>query len=225
MIALPKVSDIREYFRTQLAAQNFVTDKSGAQMLELIGASFIADEPAVFGEVNADYVERELAWYISQSLNVNDIPGGPPKIWSKVATPSGEINSNYGWCIFSEENHLQYKSCLKQLIDFTSSRRAVMLYTRPSMQVDYSKDGMSDFMCTNAVQYLIRDNALHAVVQMRSNDLIFGYKNDYAWQAWVLQNLLFGLNVQLPAPIAMGTITWQVGSLHVYSRHFNLITS
>lgn len=224
MIALPKVSDIREYFLKQLAAQNFVTDKSGAQMLELTGASFIADEPAVFGKVNADYVERELAWYISQSLNVNDIPGGPPKIWSQVASPSGKINSNYGWCIFSKQNHSQYKSCLQQLQVFPSSRRAVMLYTRPSMQVEYSEDGMSDFMCTNSVQYLIRDDALHAVVQMRSNDLIFGYKNDYAWQAWVLQNLLFDLT-QGNASISMGTITWQVGSLHVYSRHFNLITN
>jgi thymidylate synthase len=72
-------------------------------------------------------------------------------------------------------------------------------------------------MCTNAVQYMIRHGALHAVVQMRSNDAVFGYKNDYAWQKHVLDRLSDELNI--PA----GDIHWNVGSLHVYERHFDLV--
>jgi thymidylate synthase len=92
-----------------------------------------------------------------------------------------------------------------------------MIYTRPSIQTEYCTDGMSDFICTNAVQYLQRDGVLHAVVQMRSNDVVFGYRNDYAWQMYVLQQLSDDLGV--PA----GNITWQVGSLHVYQRHYSMI--
>jgi thymidylate synthase len=211
------VQDIRAEFQQMLAREEFVVDKTGVKMLEIAGANFVADEPAIFGKVNEDYVERELDWYRSQSLNVNDIPGGPPAIWKQVADKDGFINSNYGWCIFSEENGNQYSKVFTELKAFPYSRRGVMIYTRPNMWTDYNKNGRSDFMCTNAVQYLIRNDRLHAVVQMRSNDVVFGYKNDYAWQRFVLNILSLNLSVE------PGDIHWNAGSLHVYERHFDLI--
>lgn len=219
-----QVKDIRQYFRDALARGEFVTDKTGVKTLELIGASFIANEPSIFGEVNWDYVGREIAWYDSLSLKVADIPGGAPKIWQQVASKDGEINSNYGWCIYSEANHKQYWSVLLELLANPNSRRAVMIYTRPTMHKDYSRDGMSDFMCTNTVQYLIRQDKVHAVVQMRSNDVVFGYKNDRAWQSEVLNRLVADLNQKGDNKYFAGDIIWNVGSLHVYERHFNLIT-
>lgn len=211
------VHDIRSYFIDQLESENYVTDKTGCKMIEMLGATFIANEPAIFGEVNEDYVRREIQWYESRSLNVNDIPPPVPAIWKQVATPDGWINSNYGWCIYSEENGFQFLNCMRTLQNDPESRRAIMIYTRPSMQVEYNKDGMSDFMCTNSVQYMIRNGRLNAVVNMRSNDVVFGYKNDYAWQ----KHVLFLLSDALRVP--MGHIVWQVGSLHVYERHFNLV--
>ena len=217
MLLRNNVADIREYFRLAKAEDNYVTDKSGVKMLEFISASFVADEPAIFGKVNQDYVDRELAWYKSQSLNVNDIPGGPPAIWKQVADKEGFINSNYGWCIWSPMNGNQYNNAVAELKNYPDSRRAVMIYTRPSMWNKYNINGMSDFMCTNAVQYVIRHSQVHAIVQMRSNDVVFGYKNDYAWQKHVLD--LVAADLDVPA----GVILWNAGSLHVYSRHFDLI--
>jgi thymidylate synthase len=214
---MQNVSDIRIELYNKLINQEFVTDKTGVKTVEIMNASFIADEPAIFGTVNQEYVERELSWYKSMSLNVNDIPTPVPAIWKAVATPEGLINSNYGWCIYSEENGNQYAKVLGQLLSNPDSRRAVMIYNRPSMHDDYNKDGMSDFMCTNAVQYLYRDGKLNALVYMRSNDAVFGYKNDYAWQKYVLDQLCDALN------IPVGTIYWNVASLHVYERHFDLI--
>ena len=83
--------------------------------------------------------------------------------------------------------------------------------------MDYNLNGMSDFMCTNAVQYLYRNGKLNAVVQMRSNDVVFGYKNDYAWQKFVLDKLAADLETD------PGKIIWNAGSLHVYERHFKLV--
>ena len=57
---------------------------------------------------------------------------------------------------------------------------------------------------------------------MRSNDVIFGYKNDYAWQQYVLYNLAEALS-QPHAKIEPGKMIWQVQNLHVYERHFGLI--
>jgi thymidylate synthase len=224
MLTRNRVSDIRDEFRFLLENKVFVTDKTGVKMLEIPSASFIADEPAIFGTVNQDYVSREIAWYNSQSLNVNDIPGGPPAIWKQVADTDGYINSNYGWCIWSDKNCSQYKHVREELSKNPESRRATMIYNRPNMWYDYNALGRSDFMCTNAVQYLIRDNQLHAVVQMRSNDVVFGYKNDYAWQKVVLDTLCTDLSeTEGGYDITPGKIYWNAGSLHVYERHFGLL--
>lgn len=218
-----KVIDLRSYFFDQLAAKEFVIDKSGVKTLELTGASFIADEPTIFGAVNEEYIMRELEWYESQSLNVNDIPGKVPEIWKQVADKDGIINSNYGWCIWSPKNHDQYLKCRSELVANKDTRRAIMIYTRPSMHEDAFHNGRSDFMCTNAVQYLIRRNKMHCVVQMRSNDVVFGYRNDRAWQKHVLDMLVAEYNTLTESKIEAGDIHWNVGSLHIYERHFKLV--
>jgi thymidylate synthase len=213
---------IKKQFEKLLKKKAYVKDKTGVKTIEIINASFIADDAVIFGSVNEDYVKRELEWYKSQSLNVNDIPGGPPEIWKQVSSKDGFINSNYGWCIYSEENGNQYNNAKIELSINVCSRRAIMIYNRPSMHDDYHVDGMSDFMCTNAVQYLIRDGKVHALVYMRSNDAVFGYKNDYAWQKHVLQQLVSDLNDNW-IHVEVGNIYWNVASMHVYERHFHLI--
>lgn len=223
---------------TSVNREGSMTSLVGNTTIEIIGASFIADEESLFGEVNWDWVKREEAWYNSQSLNVNDIPGSAPAVWKAVADKDGFINSNYGWMIYSAENVIrnnddwinpnvlnfpeglklnQYNFVAEELKRNPESRRAVTIYQRPSMWLDYNKNGRSDYCCTNAVQYLIRDGALHAVVQMRSNDAIFGYKGDRAWQQHVLEKLAEELGV------AVGHLYWNVGSLHVYARHYFLV--
>lgn len=211
------VNEIRERFKDKLHCEKFVVDKTGVKMIEIIGASFLADEETIFGPVNWDYVNREIEWYNSTSLNVNDIPGKTPEIWKQVADPDGFINSNYGWCVYHPDNGYQYDRVKEELIKSPYSRRATMIYTRPTMHSDYNFNGMSDFMCTNAHQYVIRNGKLHVIVQMRSNDVVFGYRNDRAWADHVLTKLANDLEID------KGDIHWQVGSLHVYERHFDLV--
>lgn len=186
-------------------------------LVEIIGASFIADKSSIFGIPNQEYINKEIMWYNSKSRNVYDMHN-PPEIWKQVADKSGNINSNYGWCIYSKDNGNQYHKALSHLRDNPNSRQAIMIYNRPSMHEDSNVNGMSDFMCTNAVTYKLDGALLHAVIQMRSNDAVFGYKNDYAWQRYVLHQLAKDLNV------SVGTIYWQVASLHIYPRHFHLIS-
>jgi thymidylate synthase len=219
-----KVNDIRNLLAQQYINRQFTTDKSGVKTVELVGASFIADEALIFGTENEEYIKHELDWYLSQSLNVNDIPGKTPAIWKAVSTPEGLINSNYGYLALGEENGSQYQNVLNELLVNTESRRAVMIYTRPTMHKDWCAGGMSDFICTNAVQFLIRDGKLHVIVQMRSNDAVFGYKNDFAWQKYIQWCLIEDLVKRTRQLLLAGSITWQVGSLHVYERHFSFIT-
>jgi thymidylate synthase len=211
-----KVNDIRKLFVEKYKNQEFVIDKTGIKTVEIVGAHFEADENYLFGVPNEQYIQKELAWYMSQSLNVNDIEN-TPKIWKQVADPEGFINSNYGWAIFSKENGYQYDNCLNELKQNPYTRRGAMIYNRPNMWTDYNKNGRSDFMCTYAVQFLVRNNTLYSLVFMRSNDAWAGYRNDFAWHKYVLDKLANDLNIKNTMMI------WNAGSLHLYERQFYLI--
>ena len=221
-----KVNDIRNHFINELKNENFSVDRTGQKTIEMLGASFLADESAIFGTVNYSYVQDEINWYESMSTNINDISSvddaEPPAAWQISANKHGEINSNYGHLIYSGKYFRQYDKVLKELLTNPDSRRGSMIYQRPSIWKEYKENGKNDFICTNAVTYYIRDNMLHAAVQMRSNDVVFGYKNDYAWQKVVQERLLEDLyynGIQLE----LGYLYWQVQNLHVYERHFDLV--
>src|SRR5664279_5475846 len=101
------VESIRLGFEWLSMQNKYVTDKSGVKMLELIGETFIADKEVIYGKVSDAYMIKELDWYCSQSLHIMK---DPPEAWKKVASKHDQVNSNYGWCIFSGDNGLQYFS-------------------------------------------------------------------------------------------------------------------
>ena len=142
-----RVKDIRDMFKQAYRAKEFTVDRTGVKTIEVIGATFLADEDHIIREPNREYIERELLWYKSMSRNVHDIPGNVPAIWKAVADRDGMINSNYGWCIWSEDNGSQYQNVLDELRRNPDTRRASMIYNRPSMHTDFNRDGMNDFMC------------------------------------------------------------------------------
>lgn len=222
--------DIREEFVKKYVDNEFRiigNERQQSKTIEIQNAHFLADAPKIIREPNYKYFFRELEWYRSQSLNVNDIPGGAPKMWAACASKTGKINSNYGWCIFSEDNGHQFDHCLQKLLDDRHTREAIMIYDRPSMQEDYRTDGMHDFMCCQNVQYFINERDgekfVDCIVNFRSNDAVFGYCNDYLWMSWVLETLAANIHIMTRENINAGYIWWNAGSLHVYERHFNYL--
>lgn len=212
-----RVSNIQQLIIDKYLDKEFVIDKTGVKTIEIIGATFIADKDFVIRKPAYEYIQRELEWYKSQSLYVSDIPGGTPQIWKDVSSDDGKINSNYGWCIYSDENSNQYCHVLRELKNNPNSRRATMIYNRPSMHLDYNREGMSDFMCTYANTFYIRDGKLESHYLMRSNDAVFGYNNDYAWARYVQNQLAEDLGIEV------GDLIWTASNFHVYERHFNFI--
>lgn len=213
-------------FYDKINNEDFVILKDGTKTVEIIIPRIELDpsQPMLdFGvrRTPQEYVEAELQWYDSQDLSVDFIKQYG-SIWGKVAADDGTVCSNYGWCIYSDDNYNQYNNCLHQLISDKSSRRACMIYTRPSIQVEYNKDGRSDFICTFDTQQFIRNNMLVYVVMMRSNDVVYGFFNDFAWHCEVYKRLFTDLKSKYPE-LQYGTILWTAGSFHVYERHFDLI--
>lgn len=203
----------------------FVIDGS-TKMVEVLNANMVLDPNDKIIKLNGrqtpeKYVEQELEWYDSQDLSVNEI-GKHASLWLKICSTDGMINSNYGYLIYSNENHNQYNNALLQLKDSKHSRRAIMIYNRPSIHTDSLKLGMSDFICTLAQHFFIRDNKLHSVVNMRSNDAIYGFFNDFYWFATVQQRFLQDVN-KYYKEVEMGSLYYSANSFHVYERHFEML--
>lgn len=214
---MQRISDVRSQLIEKYRNKEYVVDKSGVKTVELIGSTFLVDDDYIVRKTNQDYFLRELEWYKSQSLYVKDIPGKVPLIWEKVSSKEndvGKINSNYGYLVWSKDNFSQYENTLNELKKNPDSRRAIMIYNRPSMHYEYNKDGMSDFICTLANQFFIRNNKLVMHVTMRSNDAVFGFGNDRPWFQHVQKELAKDLGIEV------GDYIHTAGSLHVYEMHF-----
>ena len=231
---LMNTKDVANLFVNKYINNEFRTIGNAVQQsktIELQNIQFEVDKPWIIRQPNKEYFERELAWYQSESLNVNDIPEGAPVMWKACADSLGYINSNYGWMIWSKDNCEQYKHCMEKLIEDPHTREACMIYNRPSMQTEYNKNGMHDFCCTYAVQCFLNEDEggryhLKYIVYMRSNDAVFGFDNDALWHIHVQEKLARDLfdkiipAVGIAAPIICDPIIWNAGSLHIYERHF-----
>ena len=196
--------------------------------ISILSASFVVTTNDMLKEPNEEYIQRELEWYLSESLNVNDIPGKTPKIWEQVSDKDGFINSNYGWTTFSKENYSQFDKVLEELSKNNKySRQGVIIFIRPTMHEDSKRNGMHDFICTYCYNFKIeRDidgiDKLYMMVNMRSNDCVFGYLNDKGFADYVFNRMLNELQKTYPE-LQKGVMFWKADNFHVYPRHFKYL--
>lgn len=207
---------------------------------ELIHQVFVADKNYIVRKPKQPYQQNELEWFITQSRNVEDlksIAGFIPKIWEDISEYDGTVNSNYGWCCLSEENGSQFWNAMKHLELDKHSRRAIMIYNRPTMHEEwianrdecgirwqyttdeYYKELRGDFMCCQNNHFLIRDDKLEMTVHMRSLDAVFGYNADYIWFDWIFNKAVQYLKRTYPE-LKRGNMVIYADSVHVYERHF-----
>ncbi len=151
------------------------------------------------------YAEIEWAWYLSQNRSVEEIKKHA-KIWDLMHNGDNIVNSNYGWQ-WNRNNQLDY--VVNELKRNPKSRRAVLSIYDGKEHDQYAKDTP----CTLNIVFTIRDNKLCMSVQMRSNDLWFGFCNDqYCFsrlQEMVAEKL--GLKV--------GWYYHFANNLHIYEQH------
>lgn len=104
----------------------------------------------------------------------------------------------------------QIQQSLVLLQQDLASRRAVMSIFDPASDFKESKD----IPCNNWIHWLVRDDALHMNVAIRSNDIMWGFSGINAFEWSILQELMaYWLGV------AVGRMTFFVSSFHLYQRH------
>jgi thymidylate synthase len=160
-----------------------------------------------------EYLNGELAWYLSGSLNVADIEKHS-KFWTKLADTNGTVNSNYGFLALIEKHagKSQLEWVIDSLKDDPDTRQAVINYNQPR----HKYKGNKDFVCTLTQEFRAADNKLDSHVHMRSNDLIFGLTYDLPWFVGLQRR------AAKEAGLEVGSYSHQASSLHIYERHFEM---
>jgi thymidylate synthase len=108
----------------------------------------------------------------------------------------------------------QYEWCRKKLSEDLYTRQAVINYNQLMHKYD-----TKDFPCTVSQQFLVNDGKLDTFVNMRSNDLIYGFAYDIIWFIYVQHVLAKDLG------LSPGKYWHFTPSLHVYEKDMKIIES
>lgn len=200
----------------------------------LYSVNWVADADSMFGSINEDWVRRELAWFASGSDKLSDMEEPVPALFQACGGTDGRVNSAYGHILFG---HGDYSDRLPRsrstlfdrvvdtfLKEGKGTRHAVAIITDRDIHELAHFNGRNDFICTNALNFMIdEEDNLHIIAQMRSMDAVFGYRADYSMWDYLMNYLLGNLEFAFPE-LKRGNITFQVANLHVYPRHFKLLS-
>lgn len=162
----------------------------------------------------------EWLWY-ERGSNILDEISYYSRFWESVSDDNLTVNSAYGYRIYGYDNILnvnQWKYIIDELKKDKDSRRAIIFLTSPNDMLTTTKD----FPCTLNLQFLIRDNKLNLLVNMRSNDLILGFANDIFTFTLFQEKMLIQLKMFYPE-LQMGKYYHSVSSLHIYENNFNMV--
>lgn len=206
-----------------------IDERTGNRVLYSV--DWVADQPSMIGKVNQDWVRRELDWFFNGTDDIMDMEGPVPALFQACAGDDDRVNSAYGYILFGEGDRLPAPPTLFQRVvdsfinEGTGTRHAVAIISdRDIHQLAYY-NGRNDFICTNALNFMIdADNRLHIIAQMRSMDAVFGYRADYSMWDALMDFLLMRLEEAGIEGLHRGDITFQVANLHVYPRHFQLLS-
>lgn len=209
----------------KLINEDFVIDKSGCKMVEIIAPRIEYDLNLADGgyiDFNTrksprKYCQKELDWYNAKDLNIEMV--NSVKIWTYVCDENKNINSNYGHLVYGKGNFSQFSHALHNLIDNKYSRQAIIIYTRPSIQLEHNDLGGADFICTNFQQFFIRNDELYCVTSMRSNDCWSGCFSDQPWFVHVAYDMFEKLKETYPE-LKLGKMIFIPNSFHCYESQF-----
>lgn len=105
----------------------------------------------------------------------------------------------------------QFKEIARIINEDKNTKRAVMIIYDP--RKDYVET--KDVPCNNWLHFMVRDGQLHLNVAVRANDVVWGFGgiNSFEWS--ILHEMM-----AFWTGTTVGTLSWFVGTIHVYKRHF-----
>jgi thymidylate synthase len=214
------LDEIQSWVLSSLLSHGSPVTSRGLPTLELFPVSFTLAHPRRRCITNPErrwnlaLAIGEFCWHATGSNDLRFIEYYAPR-WKEFTDGIEIIGSCYGHHIFGrkDDQPSQWERLVRLLRAERHSRRAVLQLFDPQTGLDAET---KDAPCTCSIQFMIRDDRMHAIVYMRSNDAIWGLPYD-VFLFTMLQELL-----ALELGTELGSYFHLVGSLHLYKRHFEL---
>lgn len=160
-----------------------------------------------------DYADAELYWYLSGRNDSKFISKYAP-FWNSIADKDGLNNSAYGYWMFNEENGVNGKTQWQHIHDLLSvdrgTRKAVVYLGATKNYLE------KDTICTNTLQFMVTNGRLDMHVNMRSNDIVWGFCNDVVMFTMFQQILAYNLG------LTVGQYYHYAASFHIYEKDYPL---
>lgn len=211
---------------TALKTEGVESGPRGFKTKEIIGMTIEIEDVINDVEVNNQYhklsqkyLNNELKWYGDMGP-LSQIAEHAP-FWNTLYEDKETlfVNSNYGYRIRNnsfftgKESFDQFEHITNLLMEDNDSRRAVINIKLPDNFED--REGVNDTPCTLSLQFFIRDGKLDMIVNMRSNDIIYGFPYDAYYFTYLQLTLATRLKVK------PGKYIHNAGSFHIYEKHWH----
>lgn len=174
---------------------------------------------------------HELIWfYIKRTSDVSYLRENNVKIWEEWTREDGTIGRAYGHqlgkpirtglrqdYIAGDDYLFNWSNQVHKLIDDLKNNPSSRRHVISLWNIDDSWD-MALQPCVWSNQWLVKENKLHLIVQVRSNDC--GLGNPFnVFQYYVLQRMIAQVT-----GYELGTLTFNINDAHVYERHIDPLT-
>lgn len=194
-------------------SEGFTTNPRGMWVKEVLGYSYKINmaNPIISldsRKMNYGFMYGEAAW-ICKGSNWLDELTPFMKRYADFSDDKVFLNGAYGVKVVEQATYVT-----ETLAKDENSRQAVLNIWRERPGVT------KDIPCTINMQFLIRQNKLEMIVNMRSQDAVLGFSYDvftFSAVAGLIRTMLAlkGINV------ALGMLHVNVGSFHIYEEHFS----
>ena len=196
---------------------------------ELMGVAFKVDKPLlrrddVIGYLFKDSEQmKKIIKYCKQEIKdrcsgkpLN--PGNSYKIradmWNKFLEGSGKFSYQYAERLWTNNQFEHVIQCLK---NDSGTRQAVLSVWDPNKDMDPNKIGGGNRIpCSLCYQFLIRNNRLHLIYNMRSNDFLGHHVIDLYCASGLMEYVVKRLKDTYP-DLKVGTLTYVCASLHAFN--------
>lgn len=199
---------------------------------ELINYTFSIRDPRYrtvsYPARKADYgfAVGEFLWYMSASNELEPMLYYNKRMGS-FSDDGKTLNSAYGNRMFPVQRNTvfgftvhslqgQWETVVRELTADPLSRRAIITIMKRDDVDNAVSYGSKDVPCTLTMQFLLRNGRLDMIINMRSNDVIWGLTYD------VFSFTLFHEVMAMTLGVEMGNYHHHAGSMHIYDRHYEM---
>jgi len=191
----------------------------------------IVTKSAARNEIIVKYLQSEFALYARGETMVEEFAKAS-SFWNRLSNPDGSINSAYGHLIFYDRScgnppfelgdsaknedptgmRSPWEWARLALLSDKDTRQAIIKFHKRS----HLWVGNRDQTCTVYGNFLIREDKLHLIMHMRSNDAVKGLVYDMPWFCYLLKRMTLELLDNGYRNLQVGTYTHIADSMHIY---------